>query len=246
MAYLLSVIIREGFTLARSLELNKQWACNDRSGPVGYLDWASLENGPQAGLLEFQSRVGDAFDVITDFVKRVVVSRKDFAVQGWRNWILEDPLVHPYKWLRPDLVPPAPFWVCDPGSTVGGSGILVEPHAIDEQFRRAWMQFFCRRDRGHADLDAFRDVAEELTPMLDEVHLLPLTGDMLYEVVRSKKPTAGSQDGWGWREFKALPVAWFDKLASIFTFIEEEGVWSDGLLDAYIAMIPKADGDSTL
>ena len=81
--------------------------------------------------------------------------------------------------------------------------------------------------------------------MLDEVHLPPLSGDMLYEVVRSKKPSAGSLDGWGWRNFKALPVAWFDKLASIFTLIEEEGVWSDGLLDAYIAMIPKADGDST-
>ena len=32
---------------------------------------------------------------------------------------------------------------------------------------------------------------------------------MLYEVVRAKKPTAGSLDGWGWRELKALPVAWF-------------------------------------
>ena len=46
-------------------------------------------------------------------------------------------------------------------------------------------------------------------------------------------------------EFKALPVAWFDRLASVLTLVEEEGVWPDGLLDAYIAMIPKADGDST-
>ena len=76
-------------------------------------------------------------------------------LHGWRTWILEDPLVYPYRWLRSDLVPPAPFLVCDPGFTVGGSGVLVEPHAIDEQFRRAWMPFFCRGDRGHADLDAF-------------------------------------------------------------------------------------------
>ena len=68
---------------------------------------------------------------------------------------------------------------------------------------------------------------------------------MLYDVVQGKSPTAGSLDGWGWREFKALPVAWFEKLASIFTLAEEEGVWPDGLLDAYIAIIPKADGDST-
>ena len=152
---MLAFIVRDGFTLARSLELNEQWSCIARSGHVGCLDWASLENGPRAGLLEFQARVGDAIDAITDFVKKVVVSRKDFAVQGWRDWILEDPLVHPFRWLRSDLVPPAPFLVCDSGITVGGSGILVEPHAIDEQFRRAWMPFFCRGDRGHADLDAF-------------------------------------------------------------------------------------------
>ena len=60
-------------------------------------------------------------------------------------------------------MPPAPFLVCDPGATVGGSGVLVEPHAIDVQFRRAWMPFFCRGDRGNVDLDAFRAVAEELT-----------------------------------------------------------------------------------
>ena len=135
--------------------------------------------------------------------------------------------------------------VCCPSVTAGGSGVLVEPSAIDEQFRRAWMPFFCRGDRGHADLDAFRAVAEGLTPLLDEVQFPPLIGDMLFEVVSSKKPTAGSLDGWGWREFKALLVAWFDKLASIFTLVEEEGVWPDGLLDAYIATISKADGDST-
>ena len=67
------------------------------------------------------------------------------------------------------MVPPAPFLVCNPDDTVGGSGVLVEPHAIDEQFRRAWMPFFCRGVRGNADLDAFRAVAEDLTPLLDEV-----------------------------------------------------------------------------
>ena len=84
-----------------------------------------------------------------------------------------------------------------------------------------------------------------LPPLLDEVDLAPLTGDMLYDAVQRKKPTAGSLDGWGWREFKALPVAWFDGLAAIFTLVEEEGVWPDGLLDAYVAMIPKSGGFCT-
>ena len=42
-----------------------------------------------------------------------------------------------------------------------------------------------------------------------------------------------------------LPVSWYDELARILTKVEDVGVWPDGLLDAYIAMIPKTDGDAT-
>ena len=69
-----------------------------------------------------------------------------------------------------------------------------------------------------------------------------LTGEMLAEVVHRKGATAGSLDCC---EFKALPVSWFDGLARIFSKVEELGVWPEGLLDAYIAMIPKVGGDST-
>ena len=44
---------------------------------------------------------------------------------------------------------------------------------------------------------------------------------------------------------KALPLPWFDGLARILALVEEEGVWPDGLLDAFFAMIPKSDGDAT-
>ena len=43
-----------------------------------------------------------------------------------------------------------------------------------------------------------------------------------------------------WRELKVLPVSWYDELARILTKVEDLGVRPDGLLDAYIAMIPKA------
>ena len=82
-------------------------------------------------------------------------------------------------------------------------------------------------------------------PVLPEVELPRLTGSLLAEVVRKKKATAGGLDGWGWREFKVLLVSWFDGLARILSCVEDFGVWSDGLLDAYIAMIPKVDGDAT-
>ena len=75
------------------------------------------------------------------------------------------------------------------------------------------------------------------------VFVLPrLTGQVLSDVVHRKSATAGSLDGWGWRELKVLPVSWFDEFARILTLVEDTGVW---MLDAYIAMIPKSDGDAT-
>ena len=50
---------------------------------------------------------------------------------------------------------------------------------------------------------------------------------------------------WELRELKVLPVSWFDELARILTKVEDTGAWPDGLLDAYIALIPKTDGDAT-
>ena len=81
--------------------------------------------------------------------------------------------------------------------------------------------------------------------MLPVVSLPELTGEMLADVLRRKGASAGNMDGWGWRELKALPVAWFDGLACILSEVEDIGVWPDGLLDAYIALIPKTDGDAT-
>ena len=242
---LLESVAHNGLTLGRSLQFDRQWSAVLRDGPAGVLDWDYLIGGPSAGLDEFRDRVKASIDKITDFVQQVVINRRDFAIRRWRSWVLEDPLVHPCRWLRPDDIPPAPFFSCYPKDSVDGFGVLYEPHAIDEHFRKAWMSFFSRGEKGSADLEAFREVAEGLIPILDEVHLPSLTGDMLCETIEKKKPTAGRLDGWGLREFKALPVAWLDRLASIFTLIEEDGVWPDGLLDAYVSMIPKTDGDAT-
>ena len=57
----------------------------------------------------------------------------------------------------------------------------------------------------------------------------------LYDVAMAKTSTAG----------KALSLSWFVGLASVLRQIEAAGRWPQGLLDAYIAMIPKAEGDST-
>ena len=38
--------------------------------------------------------------------------------------------------------------------------------------------------------------------------------------------------------------SWYDELARILTRVEDFGIWPDGLLDVYIALIPKTDGDA--
>ena len=143
----------------------------------------------------------------------------------------------------------APFlqcsWVREPHLTQDGSGVLSDPARIEE-FRKAWLPYFCRSGQRETSLDEFNFEVDGWLPLLPGVHLLRLTGQMLASVVQREGATAGSLDGWGWRELKVLPVSWYDGLARILTKVEDVGVCPDGLLDAYIAMITKTDGDATL
>ena len=63
--------------------------------------------------------------------------------------------MHPKRWLRPDLVLPAPFLQCKPHLTAGGSGVLADPARIDEEFRNAWLPYFCRSGQRDTSLDEF-------------------------------------------------------------------------------------------
>ena len=128
---------------------------------------------------------------------------------------------------------------------VRGSGILAHPAGIDAEFRKAWLPYFCRSGQRETSFDEFNGESVGWLPHLDEFFLPASTGDMLFEVVKRKGASAGSLDGWGWRELKVLPVAWFDGLARILIRVEGLGVWPDGLLDAYITMFAKVDGDAT-
>ena len=185
---LLLSFTRGGFTMGRALHLNEVW------GSVVYweagwffgLGWSWLP-AQTLGWMGFVKPLLVLLLRSLSLSSKWFCHRKEFAIRKWRSWVLEDPLVHPYRWLRPDNVPPAPFLSCDPGESVDGSGVLVNPHDIDQHFQKAWMPFFCRGERSKADLDAFRAIADDLIPLLDEVQLPPLTGDMLYETVQKKK-----------------------------------------------------------
>ena len=58
-----------------------------------------------------EASVVDLHHSLDSFLLSVVRSRRDRALLGWKAWILEDPSAHPYRWLRPDLIPPSPFLV---------------------------------------------------------------------------------------------------------------------------------------
>ena len=103
---LLDAMIRYGVSLSRSVELTAQWDQILALGPMYPVTLDDLSVGRDLG-------IGAVFDVaagvhrrLCDFINQVVVHRRDEAIRGWRNWIREDPLVHPYRWLRPDLLPP--------------------------------------------------------------------------------------------------------------------------------------------
>ena len=66
-----------------------------------------------------------------------------------------------------------------------------------------------------------------------------LTGEDLHSAVLAKKSTSGGLDGWSGNELKALPLSWYVGLAWVLRLVEDTGVWPEGLLDAYIMMIPK-------
>ena len=241
----LHAVTRGGVTLARSLELTVQWDGILRIGPVSPFTVQDFEMAWSGGLGEWLQVLEFLHRWLSDFIHGVVVHRREEAILEWRNWLREDHLFHPYKWLGPDLVLPAPLLQCDPLVTPSGSGVLADPGRIDEEFRQAWLPYSCRSGQRETSLEEFTHEVEGWLPFLPEVALPRLTGEMLAEVVHHKGATAGSLDGWCWRELKALPVSWFDGLARIFSKVEDSGVWLEGVLGAYIAMIPKTDGDAT-
>ena len=106
------------------------------------------------------------------------------------------------------------------------------------------MPFFCRSGHPVVTPDQFLDFVG-LLPREPHLDLPRITGRDMQEVARAKKSTAGELDGWAWNERRALPLPWFSGLAILLELVETSDVWPQGLLDDYIAMIPKADGDST-
>ena len=94
---LLDAMLRYGVSLSRSLELTAQWDRILALGPMYpvTLDDLSVDRGLGIGACFLAA--SDVHRRLSDFIHQVVVHRRDEAVRGWRNWIREDPSVHPYR-----------------------------------------------------------------------------------------------------------------------------------------------------
>ena len=112
-------------------------------------------------------------------------------------------------------------------------------------FAKLGCLFFCRSGHPVVTPDQFLGFIGHLLPQEPYLDLPRITGRDLQEVVRAKKSTAGGLDGWAWNEITALSLPWFSGLAISLEPVESTGIWPQGLLDAFFAMMPKADGDST-
>ena len=109
----LSAMIRNGISLARSVELTAQWDRILAIGPLHPVTIGDLDMVRGVGLGEFYRVVSDVHRRFSDFVHAVVVHRRNEAVRGWRIWLRES-FDSSERWLRPDLMPPAPFLQCEP------------------------------------------------------------------------------------------------------------------------------------
>ena len=86
----LDAMIRDGISLARSVELTAQWDEILWVGPVNpLLGWRDFELARSGGLGKCRRVVGDLHCRLSGFIHRVVVHRRDEAIRGWRNWLRE-------------------------------------------------------------------------------------------------------------------------------------------------------------
>ena len=91
----LDALIRHGVTLARSVALTSQWDRILRAGPVYPVTWEDFDSVLGVGFGQFRQVVSGLHGRLTEFIRQVVVRRREEGIRGWREWLREDPLVHP-------------------------------------------------------------------------------------------------------------------------------------------------------
>ena len=178
-ADVLKGIRNKGFTQSRCDALLVRWGAVCRHGPCGPIsslhpwdDWIPPD------IHGFYKWVFDSVEVLNGFIRQVVVSRRDVGVRKWTRWLRDDLSSRPYVWLRPDFVPPSPFFMVKHPLTES-SRILVEPH------RNACVPFFCRSGHPVVTPEQFLGFIGHLLPQENYLDLPRISGRDLPEVARA-------------------------------------------------------------
>ena len=87
----LDAVIRHGASLSRSVELAAPWDDILAVGPLYPVTLDDLHAVEGSGLGDFHRVVSDVHHRLSDFVRGVVVHRRDEVIRGWRDWLWEHP-----------------------------------------------------------------------------------------------------------------------------------------------------------
>ena len=177
---------------------------------------------------------------LSDFIQRIDVHRREEVIRVWRNWLRGGSSCSSLQVAQTGLGAPAPFLQCDPLSTPRGSRVLADPARIDEEFRKAWLPYYCRSGQGETSLEEFTHEVE--VGCLSSRRLLcrGFLGRCLLRlfIVRALLLVVWMAGIGG-----SSRLCWLPGLMVLLVSCLR---WSiEGLLDAYLAMIPKTDGDAT-
>ena len=130
------------------------------------------------GIGDFHRVVSDVHHRLSDFINEVVVHRRYEAIREWRNWIREDPWCIPIGGFVLIWFHLLPFFNA---SFILLLMVLVSLQilaGIDEEFRKAWLPYFCRSGQRDTSLEEFDLEVEGWLPLLPEVDLPRLTGQV--------------------------------------------------------------------
>jgi len=122
--------------------------------------------------------------------------------------------------------------------------LTADPAEMNSLVHEAWMpvfQMYASKDR--PSWEDFQARFGQHFGAKHEMYLDDLDGQKLLRVLRRmRSKSAPGMDCWRVDELKQLPVVFLDRLACLFSLIEETGLWPDDLTKGIVSLISKGEG----
>ena len=187
----LDAMILYGVSLSRSVELAAQWDRILAAGPLYLVTLDDLSADQGLGIGDFYRVVSDVHHRLSDFIHAVAVHRRDEAIRrggigfGRTLWCI------PTSGSGPIWFPLLHFSSVIPILHLVVLGFLLIRLGLTKNSERPGFPAFCRAGQRETSLEEFSFEVDGWLPLLPEVHLPRLTGQMLADVVQRKSATVG-------------------------------------------------------